>query len=1629
MRRTVCAPPQASRIRARARPRGVTVFQLACTVQPALALTLSSIAARICLSSRLKGPVKISQRIVWCWVLVELAGCECTVNPSVEQLAIRLEPASLTLAAGGERGTLIARRLGSGEDVTAQVTWLSENPGVASVEGGRVSGRARGSSTITAQLDGFSATADVDVTVACVDGLKNGEETDVDCGGPFCAACALGHTCTSDSDCRSTQCVSGLCAPLGTCFDGVRNGSESSVDCGGHGCAACGTGQACGGNLDCRSTICVRGVCQAPSCTDGAKNGSETAIDCGGSGCPGCLAGTQCTSGNDCASGVCLRGACREAACSDGVKNGLETALDCGGPTCPTCSAGVACLTGTDCQSGVCTGGLCQPPACNDGLKNGDETSDDCGGRDCAPCAPWNACNVSGDCASGVCRDGVCKPATCTDGVRNGAETGLDCGGFSCPACAPGQGCTSSGDCSSAVCAGGLCQSPSCSDGQRNGTETAVDCGGSCAACVTGQGCMQGADCASNVCSSGLCVAATCIDGVQNAAETSIDCGGGSCPACGTGQRCAQSSDCRSSVCTNGICVAASCGDGVLNGAETFTDCGGGSCAACAPGQGCARSSDCGSGVCSGGACAAPTCGDGVHNGAETAVDCGGGSCPTCESGQGCTQAADCASSVCTSGLCAAANCSDAVSNGTETGVDCGGGLCAACAQGQQCRANSDCASNNCAQRTCDVPIIVALEIAPATAVVPLGRTQAFSAIARSSDGTAANVTASVTWQSSNPGAGSISVTGLLRALTSGTTEVQALYRGHTSNRVDVTISAPALDRIDVTPAGVRLPIGLVQAYEATGTFSDGSIHDLTSSVAWSSSTPSVASVAGGLATARAAGTTNIVATAGGVSGQVPLVVTTVSVTSISVSPASSTLPAGVRAAYSAVALLSDGTARDITAQATWASSSPGVATVSSSSPTRGLVTAQAAGTTNITASLAGNTGSGVLTVINATLSSIQVFPADETVPQGFSLQYGAVGLYSNGSAYDLTLTATWSSTTPAVASVSNTFPEQGVVATLAPGTTQIRAALGALSGSTSLRVSNAQLTALSITPALLTLPIGAAHRYGATGVFDDGTARDVTALVRWASSNLAVASISNAVSTRGLVFTMGAGSATITATLGTRTAASALQVTNATLEQLVVTPPAPRIGRQGVVSFVATAIYTDGTSLDVTELSAWTSSRPAIATVRNDTGFRGLAVGLAEGDSTITAAFASTSAAAALTVTDATLETLYISPAEVRTGVGIRLQYSAAGVWSDGTTADLTRAATWTSSLASVAVISNAAGSQGLATTRGQGVTTIRASWAGADDSTTLTVTNATLRSLTVTPPSTTTGIGVQVRYRAVAAFSDGSTLDVTTGAAWSSSQPQVASISGGFGSAGVAMALSGGTTTIAARMGTISGTASLTVSSAALVSVTVTPATGVIPIGYWRKYSATANFGGGLSVDVTTQATWTTGSPTVASAGNGLLHGGRVTGLRAGTSSVTARFGARSGTATATVRSLRLVDLDVTPLNPRTPVGVPIQLTAMGEFADPNANCDWNGWWDDLLRGRDEDHCSHGTALVTLELTQQIGWMVWPKRNGTVSNTDGSRGMVTMYSPSAFALVLAMRWEPVGRWITIGHGFVYSP
>src|SRR3990167_3720567 len=118
-------------------------------------------------------------------------------------------------------------------------------------------------------------------TPTCSDAVRNGEESDVDCGGPACWPCELTRACVTSGDCQSALCVKKACAP-GSCRDGRVSPGETDLDCGGASCRGCAPGQKWGAVGDCESGVCAGGSCAAPSCEDGRANGEESDLDCGG---------------------------------------------------------------------------------------------------------------------------------------------------------------------------------------------------------------------------------------------------------------------------------------------------------------------------------------------------------------------------------------------------------------------------------------------------------------------------------------------------------------------------------------------------------------------------------------------------------------------------------------------------------------------------------------------------------------------------------------------------------------------------------------------------------------------------------------------------------------------------------------------------------------------------------------------------------------------------------------------------------------------------------------------------------------------------------------------------------------------------------------------------------------------------------------------------------------------------------------------------------------------------------------------------------------------------------------------------------------------------------------------------
>ncbi|HKS72811.1 MAG TPA: Ig-like domain-containing protein, partial [Terriglobales bacterium] len=239
---------------------------------------------------------------------------------------------------------------------------------------------------------------------------------------------------------------------------------------------------------------------------------------------------------------------------------------------------------------------------------------------------------------------------------------------------------------------------------------------------------------------------------------------------------------------------------------------------------------------------------------------------------------------------------------------------------------------------------LTSIAISPAASSIAVHTSQQFTATGTYSDGSSADLTSLVTWASSSTGVATIDASGLASALNTGSTNISASLGG-VSQSTSLTITAPTIVSIAVTPVGLTLGIGINQQFVATATYSDGSSADLTSAVTWGTSASSVASInSSGLTTTVAAGQTTITARLGGFSDSTTLTVVAAHLVSIAVNPAVQTIAAGTTLQFTAIGSFDDGSTQ-LLQSVTWSAAPTSVASVDAT----GMVSGVGTGTATIT--------------------------------------------------------------------------------------------------------------------------------------------------------------------------------------------------------------------------------------------------------------------------------------------------------------------------------------------------------------------------------------------------------------------------------------------------------------------------------------------------------------------------------------------------------------------------------------------------------------------------------------------------------------------------------------------------------
>ncbi|TFG43413.1 MAG: hypothetical protein E4H41_09325 [Gemmatimonadales bacterium] len=250
---------------------------------------------------------------------------------------------------------------------------------------------------------------------------------------------------------------------------------------------------------------------------------------------------------------------------------------------------------------------------------------------------------------------------------------------------------------------------------------------------------------------------------------------------------------------------------------------------------------------------------------------------------------------------------------------------------------------------------------------------------------------------------------------------------------------------------------------------------------------------------------------------------------SLTVSPVNQSTTVGGTVSYTATATLGGGETVDATDDVIWTSGSPLVATMGGR-----VATGVGVGVSVITATDGEISGTTTLTVIDPP-ASIAITPVDHTAEVTDNVSYTATATSTTGATSDVTATVTWGSTAPAVATIA----AGGMATALSAGMTNITAALGAVSDTTSLMVTNPPPPpSVTVMPADTATIVGDSMPYTAV----DEMGMDITGTVVWSSTNPAVAAAPSSPDFKALAGSP--GQTKIVATLGALSDSATLTVT-----------------------------------------------------------------------------------------------------------------------------------------------------------------------------------------------------------------------------------------------------------------------------------------------------------------------------------------------------------------------------------------------------------------------------------------------------------------------------------------------------
>ncbi|MGG4440015.1 Ig-like domain-containing protein [Brevibacillus fortis] len=518
---------------------------------------------------------------------------------------------------------------------------------------------------------------------------------------------------------------------------------------------------------------------------------------------------------------------------------------------------------------------------------------------------------------------------------------------------------------------------------------------------------------------------------------------------------------------------------------------------------------------------------------------------------------------------------------------------------------------------------------------------------------------------------------GKIHAVKSGEAVITAKY-GNKSVQVRVDVEVPR--SLYIVPAFLTMKSGDKKDVTVNASFANGKSEDVTSKVEWSSDNADVVFASGKTVSAYKAGTANVTAKYGGKTATLVVDVDvpqnlTADITTVAI-PVGGAKQVTVKASYP-----DGGSAEDVTQKVVWSSSAPNVASVR-----QGLITGVSTGAATVTATY------GTRTVnISVSVGVMQTLTVDKkkiVLGNGKSETVKLTAAYADGTNKDVTDTATWSTASAAVAEVMN-----GKITATGAGKTTVT---GTFDGkSVTIAVEVDQATNLSVDPRMLILNVNESKEIKLNATDSAGSSDNVTNDAEWSSSSIKVADVVN-----GRVTGLSNGRATITAKYGGKSISIPVEV--GIVSKLEANKRFVSTKSNSNVQVTLTATFSDGRTMDVTNLADWKTSNYKVADVT-----KGLVSGRAYGKTTVTARYNDKSVSIPVDVD--TLKYLKTDVVQLVMSKGEVKKVSAIATYADGSEQDVSMPALWTTSRLLVADVKD-----GVIKATGSGKATIYVQYGG---------------------------------------------------------------------------------------------------------------------------------------------------------------------------------------------------------------------------------------------------------------------------------------------------------------------------